>query len=108
MSRVEFGFRVAADHPSLPGHFPGHPIVPGVLLLDCVMHALQQATGLRMSQLQQVKFIAALLPEEQAQAVCEIDGARASFRITALRCGAAVAIAQGVGSLSPQMPGPLA
>ena len=30
-------FTIAADHPSLPGHFPGHPIVPGVVLLD---HAL--------------------------------------------------------------------
>ena len=100
MSRIEFGFRVPADHPSLPGHFPGNPIVPGVLLLDGVMHALQQATGLRLSRLQQVKFIAALLPEEQAQAVCEIDGNRASFRVTAQRLGAAVAIAEGVGSLA--------
>ena len=74
MSRVEFDFRVAADHPSLPGHFPGNPVVPGVLLLDRVMHGLQQATGLRLSHLKQVKFISALLPEEQAQAICEIDG----------------------------------
>jgi 3-hydroxyacyl-[acyl-carrier-protein] dehydratase len=100
MGRVEFGFRVPADHPSLPGHFPGNPIVPGVLLLDGVLHALQQASGLRMTRLQQVKFIAALLPEEQAQAVCEIDGARASFRITAQRRGVAVPIAEGVGSLA--------
>jgi 3-hydroxymyristoyl/3-hydroxydecanoyl-(acyl carrier protein) dehydratase len=100
MSRIEFGFRVAADHLSLPGHFPGSPIVPGVLLLDGVMHALQQATGLRLTHLRQVKFISALLPEEQAQAVCEIDGTRASFRVTAQRLGAAVAIAEGVGSLA--------
>jgi 3-hydroxyacyl-[acyl-carrier-protein] dehydratase len=102
MSRVEFAFRVAAHHPSLPGHFPGNPIVPGVLLLDGVMHGLQHATGLRLSHLKQVKFISALLPEEQAQAICEIDGTRASFRVTAQRHGVAVAIAEGVGSLSPQ------
>ncbi|MCP5267958.1 MAG: hypothetical protein H6943_02850 [Zoogloeaceae bacterium] len=30
----EFTWTVPADHPALPGHFPGNPIVPGVLLLD--------------------------------------------------------------------------
>lgn len=104
MNRIEFSFCVPADHLSLPGHFPGRPIVPGVLLLDCVMHALQQATGLRLCHLQQVKFISALLPEEQAQAICDIDGTRASFRVTAQRHGVAVAVAEGVGSLSPQGP----
>lgn len=108
MSRVEFSFHVAADHPCLPGHFPGSPIVPGVLLLDRVMQALQQATGLRLSHLQQVKFISALLPGEQADAVCEIDGMRASFRVTAQRRGTAVAVAEGSGNLSAQSQGPAA
>ncbi|WP_420471488.1 3-hydroxyacyl-ACP dehydratase FabZ family protein [Brevundimonas sp. FT23042] len=25
---------VPADHPALPGHFPGNPLVPGVMILD--------------------------------------------------------------------------
>ena len=33
-------FVIAADHPALPGHFPGRPIVPGVVLLDEVMARL--------------------------------------------------------------------
>jgi 3-hydroxyacyl-[acyl-carrier-protein] dehydratase len=105
MSRVEFSFRVAADHRSLPGHFPGNPIVPGVLLLDHVMQALQQATGLRLSHLRQVKFISALLPDEQADAVCEIKDMRASFRVTAQRDGTAVAIAEGAANLTAQLQG---
>ena len=33
-------FTIAADHPSLPGHFPGRPVVPGVVLLDEVLACL--------------------------------------------------------------------
>lgn len=32
--------RFAGDHPTAPGHFPGNPIIPGVLLLDEVMKAV--------------------------------------------------------------------
>jgi 3-hydroxyacyl-[acyl-carrier-protein] dehydratase len=31
---------ISADHPSLPGHFPGTPIVPGVVILDEILAAL--------------------------------------------------------------------
>jgi 3-hydroxyacyl-[acyl-carrier-protein] dehydratase len=29
-----FSWRFPVDHPALPGHFPHHPIAPGVVLLD--------------------------------------------------------------------------
>lgn len=35
--------RIASDHPALAGHFPGHPIVPGALLLDEALHAIEPA-----------------------------------------------------------------
>jgi 3-hydroxymyristoyl/3-hydroxydecanoyl-(acyl carrier protein) dehydratase len=49
---------VAEDHPALPGHFPGHPIVPGVLLLDAVM----QAAGIGRGRLLRAKFTAPVRP----------------------------------------------
>jgi 3-hydroxymyristoyl/3-hydroxydecanoyl-(acyl carrier protein) dehydratase len=35
-------FTVAPDHPCLPGHFPGEPIVPAVLLLELSCAVLRQ------------------------------------------------------------------
>ena len=56
---------IHADHPSLPGHFPGAPLVPGVVILDEVIAALEE--WLRDSQLRgirSVKFLAPLNPEQ--------------------------------------------
>jgi 3-hydroxymyristoyl/3-hydroxydecanoyl-(acyl carrier protein) dehydratase len=32
---------VAANHPAYSGHFPGEPVLPGVVLLDEALHALE-------------------------------------------------------------------
>jgi 3-hydroxyacyl-[acyl-carrier-protein] dehydratase len=42
MNRHSMELRIAADHPALAGHFPGFPIVPGVVLLDEALHAIEQ------------------------------------------------------------------
>ena len=39
--------RIAANIPSLPGHFPGRPIVPGVVLLECVLDEAERWLGRR-------------------------------------------------------------
>lgn len=56
---------IAADHPSLAGHFPGHPIAPGVVLLDEVMQMLaEQWPDRRPIGISIVKFLAPLRPEQ--------------------------------------------
>lgn len=36
---------IPVDHPALAGHFPGTPILPGVLLLDEMIRAVEAAAG---------------------------------------------------------------
>lgn len=95
MKRIRADFRVAASHPALPGHFPGRPIVPGVLLLDHVIEALEEATGDSVACLREVKFRSALQPEEAAEVLCEFDGQRASFRVSVRRELETVTVAVG-------------
>jgi 3-hydroxyacyl-[acyl-carrier-protein] dehydratase len=76
-------FSVSPAHPCLPGHFPGQPIVPGVVILDHVLQALESAQapvreGLRMPQ---VKFVQPLLPGEQAQITLEGQAPKWKFRV---------------------------
>lgn len=69
-------FVVGAQHPALPGHFPGRPVVPGVVLLAHVQAAIEATHGpLGALRLPQAKFLRPLLPGEAAR--IELDGAGA-------------------------------
>jgi 3-hydroxyacyl-[acyl-carrier-protein] dehydratase len=54
-------------HPALSGHFPGHPIVPGVLVLDEVIETLRGRFGeqLLVTGLPAVKLSSPLKPDER-------------------------------------------
>jgi 3-hydroxyacyl-[acyl-carrier-protein] dehydratase len=61
---------ITADHPSLPGHFPGAPLVPGVLILDEVLAALRVwHKDCQLAAIPTVKFLHPLKPE-QPFAIC--------------------------------------
>ena len=70
---------VPGDHPALPGHFPGHPIVPGVVLLELVEASNWGAP--RLHRLRDVEWAvqeALPLPER-------LLGTHARFAVTAGR-----------------------
>ncbi|MET0582136.1 MAG: hypothetical protein ABWZ08_09215 [Pseudoxanthomonas sp.] len=75
-------FIIPAEHPSLPGHFPGRPIVPGVVLLDRVIEAIEAGQGpLPPLRLPQVKFLRPLLPGQPASVELTGEAPRWRFRV---------------------------
>ncbi len=65
----ETSLSFAASHPAFAGHFPGRPIVPGVLLLDAAIHAIVQASDgaageAATCQVSSAKFLSPVSPDE--------------------------------------------
>ncbi|MGO1541891.1 MAG: hypothetical protein ACTHZI_05380 [Luteimonas sp.] len=84
-------FSVPHDHPCLPGHFPGRPLVPGVVVLERVMAAIEAGHGpLGPLRLPQVKFLRPLLPGQAAQVDLE-QGGEGRWRFRVSHAGAPVA-----------------
>ena len=94
-------FVVPPDHPALPGHFPGRPIVPGVVVLDRVLDAIERNHGaLGALRLPQVKFVQPLLPGDVADIALESvdagEGGRWRFRVS--RAGVPIASGEVVAA----------
>lgn len=77
-------FLIAPDHPCLPGHFPGHPLVPGVVVLEQVLRAAAATSGrpLAALRLPQVKFLAPLYPGQLATLALDGQAPRWKFSVS--------------------------
>ena len=86
---------IGAVHPSLPGHFPGQPLVPAVLLLEQVAVALRAWRGQRLLRVLEAKFMAPLLPAQSAllrlTEAPAVAGTPARIRFAIQRDGAVLA-----------------
>ena len=66
---------IPADHPCLPGHFPGRPIVPAVLVLDEVRAAIEAALPNRhVGMIEHAKFQGFVLPDRPFQITFKCAG----------------------------------
>jgi len=84
----ETTLRIAPDHPAFAGHFPGTPVVPGVWLLDAVIHAWQQleawsdAARAQSVQIDAAKFLSPVGPGEVLTISLDTGDGRARFEIS--------------------------
>lgn len=88
--------RIPADHPAFAGHFPGRPIVPGVLLLAEVIEAVTAQGGVAPMQLGTVKFLAPVGPDAELRIDWEEGpGGRVRFEVQQVADGQAQRCACG-------------
>ncbi|MGA9025528.1 MAG: hypothetical protein WB440_05685 [Steroidobacteraceae bacterium] len=83
---------IPAAHPAFPGHFPGMPILPGVVLLDEALHAIAAARGADVPRYRigSAKFLGVVRPGEALELTHEaLDNG--SIRFTVSSAGRAVA-----------------
>ncbi len=79
-------FDIPASHPAFPGHFPGQPVLPGVVLLGFVMQALAAEPELAAllgptPQFDQVKFLQPLPPGSRVQVLLKAQGRGVAFDV---------------------------
>lgn len=57
---------IAADHPVFAGHFPAFPVLPGAMLLDEMLKAIELARGIDLQgwRIGSAKFLDAVRPGE--------------------------------------------
>ncbi|MEQ6292146.1 beta-hydroxyacyl-ACP dehydratase [Vogesella sp. GCM10023246] len=73
--------QIASDHPAYAGHFPGRPVLPGVVLLDHAMLAIEDACQLQLSGLLVAKFHNPVSPGQPLRLEFRQDAAAVAFTI---------------------------
>jgi len=59
-------FLIPGDHPSLQGHFPGNPVVPGVVILNEVVSLIEKKfTNRLVMGIKFIKFVRPLRPDSE-------------------------------------------
>ncbi len=80
-------FTIALDHPAFAGHFPGHPVLPGVVLLSLVMQALADNADLTSKVgatpcIDNAKFLHPVGPGSTLRVALKEQGKHVAFEVS--------------------------
>ena len=77
-NETTIAFCIPVDHPALPGHFPGAPVVPGALLLAEGLQRLESTLGVAGAwrRLECAKFLRPVSGGLTVTATLKITGAQ--------------------------------
>ena len=77
-----FVLTLEPDHPAFRGHFPGYPILPGVIQVDWAIRLGAEAFGHlgEFLGLSDLKFVAPILPGERIELLLQREAGGLSFR----------------------------
>ena len=84
---VAADFSFTADFPGFDGHFPGNPIVPGIVQLMAAAHAASQGRPSGIASLSRCKFLRPVVPNEKMHVLADVEEEEG-----ALRCRARVSV----------------
>ena len=92
-----FTLAVGPDLPAFQGHFPGDPLVPGVVLVDWAIRLGQEAFGAlgAFAGLEQVKFLEPIRPGGELELVLALERGSGGSRLRFQALGAAGRKASG-------------
>lgn len=90
MNPTTIELRIAADHPAFDGHFPGAPVLPGVVLLSLVIDEVLARPALAgllgtTPQIDQVKWLSPVGPGQALQLQLTPRGAGIDFLVRSER-----------------------
>jgi len=92
---VVFEFRFGADNPTFAGHFPTHPLLPGVFQIEMTRAAAELVLNCRLAvrEITKAKFQRPIYPDESVRVELkwseagDMIRARANFSVGGQRAG---------------------
>lgn len=76
--------KIPRTHPALAGHFPGRPVIPGVVIIDEVITAISDMKGrsVNIKSISFIKFLNPVGPDEEFEiSLTEKDSGKVDFSV---------------------------